>query len=166
MLLKEELRARQKWWEDREEDISSYWTTLRKKDDTGIEKGSTRLHSVENSPWQKICERHTTHYKMIQFCLHFDSESLIFHTSNFIPTSAPSFPCNNTAFMRIHYQIHTTKPLELHSAQNLNTNSMTMVKLQTFTVYHPQPLPLTSVRLLIQWKVFSIKAAIIIAINF
>jgi hypothetical protein len=31
MLLKEELRARQQLWEDREEDISCYWTILKKK---------------------------------------------------------------------------------------------------------------------------------------
>jgi len=64
---------------------------LKKKEDTGNEKGSTRLHSVQNALWQKICECHTTDYGMIKFCLHFDSESLSFYTSNFTP-SAPSFP--------------------------------------------------------------------------
>jgi hypothetical protein len=32
-----------------EEDISSYWMTLRKTQDAGNERGSTRLKSVGNS---------------------------------------------------------------------------------------------------------------------
>jgi hypothetical protein len=51
MLLKEISRDGYKWREDEEEDVSSYWMTLRKREDTGKE-GSTRSHSVENSLWQ------------------------------------------------------------------------------------------------------------------
>jgi len=36
-----------------EEDISSYWMTLRKRQDAGTERGSTRLKSVENSLWKR-----------------------------------------------------------------------------------------------------------------
>jgi hypothetical protein len=33
---------------DEEEDVSSYWMTLRKRGLVGIERGSTRLHCLEN----------------------------------------------------------------------------------------------------------------------
>jgi hypothetical protein len=37
-----------------EEDVSSYWMTLRKREDTGNERGSTRSHPVENSLWKRL----------------------------------------------------------------------------------------------------------------
>jgi hypothetical protein len=40
--------------EDEEEDVSSYWMILRKREDMEIERGSTRLHSVETSLWKRI----------------------------------------------------------------------------------------------------------------
>lgn len=73
----------------------------------------------------------------------FEFSHIIFHT-NF----SPLIPLSNNAFLRIHYHVHTTKPLELHSTKNLNTKGRTVVRLQTFTTYHPQPLPCTSIRLL------------------
>jgi hypothetical protein len=48
-----------------EEDISSYWMTLRKKQDAaGNERGSTRLKAVENSLWKmdRPVIRQTTEY--------------------------------------------------------------------------------------------------------
>jgi len=50
--LKEEALDRPLWrtvLEDHEEDISSYWMTLRKYRVLEIERGSTRSPSVENS---------------------------------------------------------------------------------------------------------------------
>jgi hypothetical protein len=38
-----------KGWEDEEEYLSSYCRTLSKKDDTGIERGITRWHSLDKS---------------------------------------------------------------------------------------------------------------------
>jgi hypothetical protein len=35
LLLKEIYRHGYKWREDEEEDVSSYWTTIRKREDTG-----------------------------------------------------------------------------------------------------------------------------------
>jgi hypothetical protein len=60
----------------------------------------------------------------------------------------PPHTLSNNTFLRIHYYTHTTKPLELHSTKNLNTKGRIVVRLQTFTIYHPQPLPCTSIRLL------------------
>jgi hypothetical protein len=34
---------------EEEKDVSSYWMTLRKREDTEFESGSTRSHCVENS---------------------------------------------------------------------------------------------------------------------
>jgi hypothetical protein len=38
--------------EEEEEEESSYCTTLTKREDTGIERGSTRSHSMENWLWK------------------------------------------------------------------------------------------------------------------
>jgi hypothetical protein len=35
-----------------EEEVSSYCTTLFKRQDTGIERGSTRYHCMENWLWR------------------------------------------------------------------------------------------------------------------
>jgi hypothetical protein len=50
MLFKE--RWKKGWKENGEEDVSSYWITLRKQQE--IEGGRTRSHSVENSFWKRV----------------------------------------------------------------------------------------------------------------
>jgi hypothetical protein len=45
MLLKE----RHEGLEDVNEDVSTYWTTLRKRKDTELERESTRSHAMKNS---------------------------------------------------------------------------------------------------------------------
>ena len=40
------------WREDYEEDVRSYWMTLRKERILDTERGSTRWHSVKNSLWK------------------------------------------------------------------------------------------------------------------
>jgi hypothetical protein len=37
--------------EDEEEDVCSYWLTLRKREDT---RGSSRSHCLENSLWKRL----------------------------------------------------------------------------------------------------------------
>jgi hypothetical protein len=37
-----------------EEDVNSYWTTLKEKRILLLGRGSTRSHSVENSLWEKL----------------------------------------------------------------------------------------------------------------
>jgi hypothetical protein len=53
ILLEERWRNEYKWQEDKEEDISSYWMILRKRQDTRTETGSNRLHPVENLLWKR-----------------------------------------------------------------------------------------------------------------
>jgi choline kinase len=47
------LKVKKKGREDKEEDVSGYLTTLRKKI-REIEKESTGSHSLENSLWKKL----------------------------------------------------------------------------------------------------------------
>jgi hypothetical protein len=42
------------WREDEEEDISSYWMTLRKREDTGNWKRTHRWYSVWKSLWKRL----------------------------------------------------------------------------------------------------------------
>ena len=49
-LLKERYKKGQKWREDEEEEVSNYWTILRKREDIGIWK---KKH-VENSLWKRL----------------------------------------------------------------------------------------------------------------
>jgi hypothetical protein len=50
--------------EDEEEDVSSYWMTLRKENILEIERGSTRSHPVENSLWKRLRTCRKTDYRM------------------------------------------------------------------------------------------------------
>jgi hypothetical protein len=45
--------------------VSSYWMTLRKGEDTVIERGSTRSHFVENSFWNRLWTCRKTDYVMM-----------------------------------------------------------------------------------------------------
>jgi hypothetical protein len=45
--------VKQKEQEDKKEDVSRYRMTLRKREDTGLERRNTRSHSVENSSWKR-----------------------------------------------------------------------------------------------------------------
>jgi len=47
-------KERWNWQEDEEEDVSSYSMTLRKREDTEIERASTRSHYLENSLWKRV----------------------------------------------------------------------------------------------------------------
>jgi hypothetical protein len=47
-----------------EEDVSSYWLTLRKEKLLQIERGSTGLFSVENSLWKRLWISRKTDYEM------------------------------------------------------------------------------------------------------
>jgi len=40
--------------EEEEDEVNSYCTTLTKRDDTGIERGSTRSHRMENWLWKSL----------------------------------------------------------------------------------------------------------------
>ena len=51
----EENMERQKAREDEVKDVSNYWVTFRTKKILEFEIGSIRLHSVENSLWQRTC---------------------------------------------------------------------------------------------------------------
>jgi len=45
----------EKGWEEEEEDVSSYWMTLRKRERMlEIRRGSTRSHIMENSLWKRL----------------------------------------------------------------------------------------------------------------
>jgi hypothetical protein len=48
VLFREKMNERQKGGEDEEEDVHSYWATLRKREDTENFKKSIRSHSVDN----------------------------------------------------------------------------------------------------------------------
>jgi hypothetical protein len=47
--------------EGEEEDVTSYWMTLKKQENTGNLKSNTRWQSVEKAPWKRIltCRRQT-----------------------------------------------------------------------------------------------------------
>jgi hypothetical protein len=40
--------------EDEDEDVNSYWMTLRKGEIVEFERGSTRSRSLENSLWKSL----------------------------------------------------------------------------------------------------------------
>jgi hypothetical protein len=41
-------------WKDEEADVSGCWITLRKRQDNGVESGSSSLHSVDNCVWKRL----------------------------------------------------------------------------------------------------------------
>jgi hypothetical protein len=45
------VKEREKGWEDENEEVSSYWVSLRKQNDFG---NSKMEHSVENSLWKRL----------------------------------------------------------------------------------------------------------------
>jgi hypothetical protein len=48
------LKATQKYViEDEEEDASSYWMTLKKREILKVQRGSARSHSLESSLWKR-----------------------------------------------------------------------------------------------------------------
>jgi hypothetical protein len=53
------LKERYKGREDEEEDLSSYWMTLLE-----TERGGSRLHSVENTLWNRLWICRKTDYMM------------------------------------------------------------------------------------------------------
>jgi hypothetical protein len=50
-----------------EESVSSYWMTFGKEKILGIERGSTRLHPVENSLWQRVRTCLKTEYRVNEY---------------------------------------------------------------------------------------------------
>ena len=56
------IRGRWKWQEDEEEDVRSYWMTLRTGEDTPFEGGSSRSHYVEESFWRRLWTCRQTEY--------------------------------------------------------------------------------------------------------
>ena len=58
------LKERHKGWEDEEEDVSSYWMTLRKEQILEHERGSTRTWSVEKLLWKRLLASHKADYVM------------------------------------------------------------------------------------------------------
>ena len=83
-----------KWWEDEEGNVSSYLVTLWTRQDTGIWRGSTRSHSVENWLWtchkkdhrmnewmnEWISQYQTTFSNALPF--NFDVSTELLHNSN------------------------------------------------------------------------------------
>jgi hypothetical protein len=55
------LKERWKGWGDEEEDIRSYWITLKIPE---FERESTRSHTVENSLWKRLWTYRKTDYVM------------------------------------------------------------------------------------------------------
>jgi hypothetical protein len=52
--LKERERVRYTWREDDDEDVRSFWMTLRKREVLGIERGSTNSLSMEMWLWKRL----------------------------------------------------------------------------------------------------------------
>jgi hypothetical protein len=48
------IRGGEKWQTDKEEDVGSYWMTLRKREDLSFEGGSSESHYVERSLWKSL----------------------------------------------------------------------------------------------------------------
>ena len=56
------IKGRWKWQEDEEEDVRSYWMTLRTGEGILIEGGGSRLHYVEASFWRRLWTCRQTEY--------------------------------------------------------------------------------------------------------
>jgi hypothetical protein len=48
------LKERYEGLEEENEAVSIYWMTLRKREDTELERGSTTSHAMENSLWKGL----------------------------------------------------------------------------------------------------------------
>ena len=47
------MKKRWKRWKDEEQEVSSYWMTLRNEKILELETGSTRSHSAEKLQWKR-----------------------------------------------------------------------------------------------------------------
>ena len=64
MLLRERYQKQQKWLEDEEEDVNSYWKALRKSELLWIKRENARWHCVETLLWKEIWACRNTGYGM------------------------------------------------------------------------------------------------------